>query len=988
MIKKVILIFQILTVLIFANEKITLQLQWKHQFEFAGFYAAKEQGFYDEVGLEVDFKEFQSNMHIVEEVLSNKAHYGLTYSTLVADYMQGKPLVFVANFFKQSPLVLVTQTDIKTPADLREKRIMGLLDSTHKDVVLTMLDKFNITPKDFINIPRKFSIESFKNKEVDAISVFITNEIYALDNLGIKYNILDPAAYGTKFYDLNLFTTKNELINHPLRVEKFKQASIKGWKYALKHKIEIVNLILTKYNTQNKTKEALLFEANQIEYLMLTNVYPIGSIDLTRVQTIADSYTQTHFLPKKSKQYLSDFIYQKEDKTLNLNQIQEQYLKNKKILKLCVDPNWMPLDKIEGGKHIGVASDVISHISNIIDTPIKLVKSNIWSDSLEKIKNKECDLLSLAEETPLRKKYLNFTTAYLKLPFVIATKVGVPFSSNLNSIKEKTFGVVRDYSSYELLKNKYPHIDLIEVDSIQEGLSFVDQEKIFGFIDNAMVINHEIQKNNMGDNINITGQFTESYNLSIASRNDEPLLDEVLQKALTSINHNTIDNIVNKWTNINYQVRTDYKILVQLFFFASILVSFFIYWNLKLKEEIKNKELVQKQLKESEEKFRTLFDIAPVFLNAFNEDGKVMLWNKECQKVFGWSFEEVLKSDDPLKLFYQEPKIYDQVKKSLKNKSYNTFQEWHPLTKSGKKLVTMWVNIELPNGEIVNIGYDITKYRENELALQKNSQQLRIAKEELEKLNNSLEEKIELEIIKNTKHQMILMHQNKLVQMGEMIENIAHQWRQPLSQINSSVLLIDVNMTKNNISNEIIEEKLLEIESLTSYMSKTIDDFKNFFHPDKQKSVFSIETAVLKSYDILKGSMKVHQITLEMDIPRDLEYCSHLEELQQVFLIILNNAIDALSAIKKENSRVVITSYKQNDIIIITIQDNANGIEENFLDKIFDPYFTTKHKSQGTGLGLYMAKMLVENGLGGTLEVQNKYDGACFKMTLPLGDEE
>lgn len=131
---------------------------------------------------------------------------------------------------------------------------MGLLDSTHKRTILTMLDKFNINSDDFTNIPRKFSLEAFIKKEVDAISVFTTNEIYTLNKLGIKYNVFDPAVYGTKFYDLNLFTTTDELKNNPLRVEKFKEASIKGWEYALKNKQESVNVILNKYNTQKNQK--------------------------------------------------------------------------------------------------------------------------------------------------------------------------------------------------------------------------------------------------------------------------------------------------------------------------------------------------------------------------------------------------------------------------------------------------------------------------------------------------------------------------------------------------------------------------------------------------------------------------------------------------------------------------------------------------------------------------------------------------------------
>ena len=270
--------------------------------------------------------------------------------------------------------------------------------------------------------------------------------------------------------------------------------------------------------------------------------------------------------------------------------------------------------------------------------------------------------------------------------------------------------------------------------------------------------------------------------------------------------------------------------------------------------------------------------------------------------------------------------------------------------------------------------------------LQKTSQELIVAKEELEELNNSLELRIESEIDKNMKQQVIIMHQSKLVQMGEMLENIAHQWRQPLAQINSSVLLVDAALVKNNIENSMIDEKLLEIESITAYMSKTIDDFRNFFNPDKQKTTFTIEDGVLKSYDIVKGVIGKHQIIVDINIDAKLKCHGYLNELQQVLLTLLNNAIDALSFKNIASPKIYIRAYEKDANIMIEVQDNALGINDAIIDKIFEPYFTTKHKTQGTGLGLYMAKMIIESGLEGTLHVENKSDGACFTIEIPQGN--
>lgn len=166
-------------------------------------------------------------------------------------------------------------------------------------------------------------------------------------------------------------------------------------------------------------------------------------------------------------------------------------------------------------------------------------------------------------------------------------------------------------------------------------------------------------------------------------------------------------------------------------------------------------------------------------------------------------------------------------------------------------------------------------------------------------------------------------------------------------------------------------------------MSKTIDDFKNFFNPHKDKNLFNIKTAFDRSYSILKGTINKHQIKLEVKIDTAIECYSYIEELQQVFLALLNNAIDALVSKNIVAPTIFINAYNDKNDIIISIEDNAFGIEDNIIDKIFDPYFTTKHKAQGTGLGLYMSKMIIENGLAGTLHVRNETNGACFTIKLP-----
>lgn len=246
----------------------------------------------------------------------------------------------------------------------------------------------------------------------------------------------------------------------------------------------------------------------------------------------------------------------------------------------------------------------------------------------------------------------------------------------------------------------------------------------------------------------------------------------------------------------------------------------------------------------------------------------------------------------------------------------------------------------------------------------------------------ALENKIDRELQESQAKTRILHHQNKLISMSEMMENIAHQWRQPLSQINSAVLVIDDLLYEKGVKDSVIEEKLLEVESLTKYMSKTIDDFKDFFNQNKAKEYFKLQDLVEKSIYIVRGTLKSHNIEIQCDIDKSIQCYGYPSELQQVVVVILNNAKDMFLSRNIFRPKIQIDVEHKGDDIQINLCDNGGGIDENIREKIFEPYFTTKHKSQGTGLGLYISKMIIEESMEGSLEVSvNKY-GACFHIRI------
>jgi C4-dicarboxylate-specific signal transduction histidine kinase len=257
---------------------------------------------------------------------------------------------------------------------------------------------------------------------------------------------------------------------------------------------------------------------------------------------------------------------------------------------------------------------------------------------------------------------------------------------------------------------------------------------------------------------------------------------------------------------------------------------------------------------------------------------------------------------------------------------------------------------------------------------------------ELKELNKTLEHRVTEEIKKNEEKQKLLFLQSRMASLGQMLGNIAHQWRQPLTELNLTLF----NMKKffNTNEKEKLDELYIESKNLISSMSSTIDDFSNFFNPQKDKKSFEIKKAVDEAVLILKKA--IEDITLNIDVPLNYQVVGILNELTQVIINLIQNSKDAfiLNNIKNKIIEISLSEEKILDkkYAKLEIKDNAGGISKDNLDKIFDPYFTTKHKSQGTGLGLFMSKMIIEKSLEGELIHSNCKNGSTFTIIIPLNN--
>jgi len=371
----------------------------------------------------------------------------------------------------------------------------------------------------------------------------------------------------------------------------------------------------------------------------------------------------------------------------------------------------------------------------------------------------------------------------------------------------------------------------------------VQKGEVYGFIDTLASIGYTIQNNYIGQ-LKIVGKFDEIWKLGIASRNDEPMLNHILDKAVSDISLSQKQEILNKWISVNYQKEVNYTFLYKILA-TSIIIIFIIV------------------------------------------------------------------------LIYR-----------------------HYL---------------------------------------------------LKKLNEQLNERIELEIKKNEEKNRILIQQSRMASMGEMLENIAHQWRQPLSTISIAASGMEVKKEFSTLSDEDFYKSINHIKKASMYLSQTIEDFRSFFNKNKSLSKINIKNVIDKTLELMGNTFIQNRIDLINDT-QDIGTLSLENELIQVLMNILANAKDALKQLSGDNKYIFINVYKEEDNLIIQIKDSAGGIDDEIIDKIFEPYFTTKHQFNGTGIGLYMSKLLVERHLKGTLTAKNIeftfmdkiHKGALFEIVLPI----
>lgn len=288
-------------------QPVSLQLIWKNQFQFAGYYIAKEKGFYAEEQLEVDIREYTQDTDVVGAITNHKADFAVGRSSILVSKGNGAPITALFATFQKSPLMLITRGDIKTPTELNGKRVMLTSDAQEVAEIQAMLIKAGVLANDYIHQKHSFNISDLINNKTDAMGAYIANEPYQMQLQKQPYSIIHPTDYGFDMYSDILFAHNDTIIKKPLLTSQFYKASIKGWLYAFENIEETAKIIFEKYNTQNRTLEALIYEGKALKKLAIIDGIPFGEIIQERFKAMENIYLISGLLTPPYD--VSNFIY-------------------------------------------------------------------------------------------------------------------------------------------------------------------------------------------------------------------------------------------------------------------------------------------------------------------------------------------------------------------------------------------------------------------------------------------------------------------------------------------------------------------------------------------------------------------------------------------------------------------------------------------------------------------------------------------------------
>ncbi|HEY3307733.1 MAG TPA: transporter substrate-binding domain-containing protein [Desulfuromonadaceae bacterium] len=646
------------------------------------------------------------------------------------------------------------------------------------------------------------------------------------------------------------------------------------------------------------------------------------------------------------------------------------------------------------GQADGFVIDLMDEVARRAGFKVKYITGRTWLESQEMLLDGRADIIpSLTIDEP-RKERFAFTHPVETLPVSCI----IDSSSQITGLKSGLrVGAMRNSVSQEFLR-KRSDLLFMPYDSLQELLFDLLSKRLDIIMAPAPNVMKLAIVSGIDDHIKVLEPPVLPGTRAMAVRLGEKELLNKLNRVIDQfIGTPEYRALQLKWWGKPKPFWTTSKVAWTIFFVvaaSSLTLGFWRYnfvlaMNRELNHTLEQLEQSRANLLQSEETSRGL---------ALEAD-----WERTRNKaILECIHDGISIQDRDYRILYQNPRFIEMVGDHTGECCYRAYQ--HRETVCGECPLELTFRDALPHrgvktlicregglyieilssplknerGEVISV---IESVRDITARI-KMEQELAVNRQQLEEINSLLEERI-FKAVSELRHKdQILIQQSRLASLGEMINNIAHQWRQPLNNIGLIVQNLELSLQTGNLSDEELSKELNSAIGVVVHMSQTIDDFCNFFRHDKQKRDFVVNHVVARSLELISASLGSKGIQVEVAADQDVTAIGFQNEYAQVLLNILSNARDAFAEQVVDDPRISIGISSQDNFSVITIRDNGGGIDEKILPLIFDPYFTTKEPGKGTGIGLYMSKVIIEKNMNGRLSAKNIDGGVEFRIEL------
>ena len=725
-----------------------------------------------------------------------------------------------------------------------------------------------------------------------------------------------------------------------------------------------------------------------------------------------------------------------------LTPAEQSWLKQHPVIRLAPDPHFKPIEFFDRqGVYQGLAADNIRLLEAKLGVKFSIVRNRTWDEVLDKFRSHQVDLLGAVVATPVRLEFMRISQPLFHVPGAIIVRNTVDHSLTLNKLRGKGMrvAVVSNYTAHDIIKSQYPDIQLDVVPDTAAGLSKVSFGLVDAYVENLATATYYMQE--MGiSNIHAAGTTPFSYNWGIGVRKDWPELEAIINKGIAAITIEERRAVLDRWIPVKKRWRPGKGLTISaVVLSASLLFASILVWNrtlqrrvdirtaelnaeiaerknaerevrvlnagleervsertTDLEREIEERQKTQEELQRSRMHLQIVADYASNWEFWRLPDDTFLYMSPSVMALTGYGVQEFV-SDQQL--------IY----RVIHHDDLELFRNHIHEVGSAGQILPIEMRIVRKDGEVRWIGHtcqpvythdgqpwgwrasnqDITDRKQMEQELFEKTEQLEeevaereASQKELEYLNHSLEERIEQAVSDLRRKDQALIQQSRLAAMGEMLNNIAHQWRQPLNIVGLIIQNLQLSYDSGTLTGKEMEAEVHKAMDVIMHMSYTIDDFRNFFREDKQRGGFFLKKVLDRTLAFVSAALESRNITVQVDADDDVTAIGYQNEYAQVVLNIISNACEASLERRVTDPCIHIRAARENNRSVMTIRDNCGGIPEDILPKIFDPYFTTREPDKGSGIGLYMSKVIIEQNMGGRLTVRNIDDGAEFRIEV------